>query len=157
VEAVNSEVKNLLAENKGARQQVDHAKAVAKLQEDEIVLLRSRENKTIVEHVHVLEKAKRVTDRELAAVKVERDQLVAVMKSLEQQKSRLIGDIEDMARQNELLRTEMRSTPKPKELSTEELNREKEARQKAGARSAQTAPLAEEVTKLKAQLSKQHD
>lgn len=156
-EAVDSELKNLLAENKAMRQQADHAKAVAKLQNDEIALLRSRENKTIVEHVHVLEKAKKVTDRELAATKVERDQLSSVLRSMEQQKIRLIGDIEDMARQNELLRSEIRTAQKSAGPSVDDLNREKEARQKAEARAALAAPQAEEVSRLKTQVAKQND
>ena len=156
-EAAESELRNLLAETKAMRQQADHAKAVAKLQDDEIALLRSRENKTIVEHVHVLEKAKKVTDRELAATKAERDQLSSVLRSMEQQKIRLIGDIEDMARQNELLRSDIRSAQKNAGPSPEELNREKEARQKAEARVAQTVPQTEELNRLKAQVVKQQD
>jgi myosin protein heavy chain len=159
-EAVDSELRNLLAENKAMRQQADHAKSLAKMQEDEITLLRSRENKTIVEHVHVLEKAKRVTDRELAATKVERDQLASVMRSLEQQKIRLIGDIEDMARQNELLRTEVRAVHKASGPSTDELNAEKAARQKAEAKALQlekAAPRTEELVKAKEQISKYQD
>ena len=156
-EAIDSEVKNLLAENKAMRQQADHAKAIAKLQDDEIALLRSREKKTIVEHVHVLEKAKRVTDRELAATKVERDQLAAVMKSMEQQKSRLIGDIEDMARQNEILRAGMRNVQQPTGPTKEELEKEREARHKAENRASQHAPLSDEVARLKSQILKQQD
>jgi myosin protein heavy chain len=156
-EAVDGELKNLLAENRAMRQQADHAKAVAKIQDDEIALLRSRENKTIVEHVHVLEKAKKVTDRELAATKAERDQLSSVLRSMEQQKSRLIGDIEDMARQNELLRSEIRSVQKTTGPSLDDLNREKEARKKAEARAAQAIPQAEELNRLKAQSTKYQD
>lgn len=156
LEAMETESRNMVAENKVLRQQADHAKVLSKMQEDEIVLLRSRENKTIVEHVHVLEKAKKVTDRELASTKMERDQLLSVMKSMEQQKTRLIGDIEDMARQNDILRADVRAAEKAQGSSPEDLQREKEARQQAEARAAQLeklVPKSEQVT----QLQERHD
>lgn len=46
-------------------------------------LLRSRENKTIVEHVYVLEAAKRISDRQLAEAKLELQSLRVYVKSLE--------------------------------------------------------------------------
>lgn len=76
---------------------------------------------------------------------------------MEQQKIRLIGDIEDMARQNELLRSEIRTAQKSAGPSVDDLNREKEARQKAEARAALAAPQAEEVSRLKTQVAKQND
>jgi myosin protein heavy chain len=85
--------------------------AESQIKDEEIALLRSRENKTIVEHVHVLEKAKKVTDRELAATKRERDELAVLVRSLDQHKARLISDIEDMAKQNDLLRKQAKSPP----------------------------------------------
>lgn len=83
----------------------------AKAKDEEVALMRSRENKTIVEHVHVLEKAKKVTDRELAATKRERDELATLVRSLDQHKTRLISDIEDMAKQNDLLKKQLKAPP----------------------------------------------
>ncbi|KAJ9124435.1 hypothetical protein QFC24_003223 [Naganishia onofrii] len=81
----------------------------AKAKDEEVALMRSRENKTIVEHVHVLEKAKKVTDRELAATKRERDELATLVRSLDQHKTRLISDIDDMAKQNDLLKKQLKA------------------------------------------------
>ncbi|KAK4685841.1 hypothetical protein P7C73_g4302, partial [Tremellales sp. Uapishka_1] len=75
-----------------------------KARDSEIALLRSRENKTIVEHVHVLESAKKVTDRQLAEQVRENGRLNTMLKSLEAQKNRLVGENEDNLRQMELLK-----------------------------------------------------
>jgi myosin protein heavy chain len=93
------------------RERLTKLDAESRAKNEEIALLRSRENKTIVEHVHVLEKAKKVTDRELAATKRERDELAVLVKSLDQHKARLISDIEDMAKQNDLLRKQVKTSP----------------------------------------------
>lgn len=166
-EATESELRNILADNKAMRQQADHAKSVAKLQEDEIALLRSRENKTIVEHVHVLEKAKRVTDRELAAMIQERDQMTSVLRSLEQQKNRLTGDLEDSARQNELLKSELRESRKvsgsPSAVQAggqAALLAEKDARRRSDVRVAElekSLPQLQELPKVKQQLVQTQD
>lgn len=99
------------------REQLDKLASEAKGKDTEIALLRSRENKTIIEHVHVLEKAKKVTDRELAVTKRERDELATLVKSLDQHKARLISDIEDMAKQNEMLRQRVKPSPAASEQS----------------------------------------
>lgn len=93
------------------RERLTKLDAESQAKNEEIALLRSRENKTIVEHVHVLEKAKKVTDRELAATKRERDELAVLVKSLDQHKARLISDIEDMAKQNDLLKKQVKTSP----------------------------------------------
>ncbi|CDZ97402.1 nonmuscle myosin heavy chain b [Phaffia rhodozyma] len=49
----------------------------------ETKILRSRENKTIVEHVYVLEAAKRISDRQLAEARSELQSLKVYVKSLE--------------------------------------------------------------------------
>ena len=72
----------------------------------EVRLLRSRENKTIVEHVHVLEAAKRLTDRQLAEAKLELQSLTVYVKSLEKTKAR---DAEDLSRQGERERAAARN------------------------------------------------
>lgn len=63
--------------------------------------LESKQDKTIVEHVHVLEEAKRVTDRQLADAQLELQKNAAYITSLEKTKSRLSREIEDYARQTE--------------------------------------------------------
>ena len=63
--------------------------------------LESKQDKTIVEHVHVLEEAKRVTDRQLAEAQLELQKNAAYITSLEKTKGRLSREIEDYARQTE--------------------------------------------------------
>lgn len=102
---------------------VSHLKA----RDSEIEQLRSRENKTVVEHVHVLEKAKRVTDRELAQALQDKDALATLAKSLDQQKARLQGDLEDATRQMEILR-KRHASPSPASSEALALAEEKAAR-----------------------------
>src|SRR5260221_7440147 len=78
----------------------------------EVRQLESRQDKTIVEHVHVLEEAKRVTDRQLAVSQQELRDINAYVKSLEKAKVRLIGDTEDLARQSERERLEIKAREK---------------------------------------------
>jgi myosin protein heavy chain len=82
------------------------AKSAGEIQsrDAEIALLRSRENKTIVEHVHVLEQAKKVTDRQLVEQVRENSRLNTLMKGLETHRNRLVGDLEDITRQFEMLK-----------------------------------------------------
>ncbi|WWD16464.1 hypothetical protein CI109_100890 [Kwoniella shandongensis] len=84
----------------------DLAKAATeiKARDKEIDLLRSRENKTVVEHYHVLEKAKKFTDQQLAEQVRENERLNTQMKSLETHRNRLNADLEDLARQYDKLK-----------------------------------------------------
>jgi myosin protein heavy chain len=107
------------AEASGLRERLDKFASEAKAKDAEIALLRSRENKTIIEHVHVLEKAKKVTDRELAATKRERDELATLVKSLDQHKARLISDVEDMAKQNDMLRKQVKPSMPQEDVSAQ--------------------------------------
>src|SRR4051812_43108519 len=52
----------------------------------EISQLKSKQDKTIVEHVHVLEAAKKVTDGQLADAQVELQRLTTYVRSLEKAK-----------------------------------------------------------------------
>ena len=72
-----------------------------KNREWEIKQLESRQDKTIVEHVHVLEEAKRVTDRQLQEARAELAQNVAYIRSLEKARSRQTEENEDYARERE--------------------------------------------------------
>ncbi|TIC72652.1 hypothetical protein E3Q00_03763 [Wallemia mellicola] len=61
--------------------------------QDEVMLLsKTRSDKTVIEHVHVLEEAKRVTDRQLKEARMEINKLTSQMKSAEKIKSRLTPD-----------------------------------------------------------------
>ncbi|BEI84994.1 hypothetical protein CcaverHIS002_0503950 [Cutaneotrichosporon cavernicola] len=72
--------------------------------DSEIALLRSRENKTIVEHVHVLESAKKVTDRQLKEQVNENKRLNQILKSLETHRNRLQADLDDAQMEVESLK-----------------------------------------------------
>ena len=81
----------------------DLAKAQSDLQgrDWEIKQLKANQNKTIVEHVHVLQEAKKRTDIQLAETQQELLKEQARVKSLEKTKARLMGEAEDAARQTE--------------------------------------------------------
>jgi myosin heavy chain 9/10/11/14 len=57
-----------------------------KNREWEVKQLESKQDKTIVEHVHVLEEAKRVTDRQLADAQLELQKNAAYIRSLKKRK-----------------------------------------------------------------------
>ncbi|KAK0432867.1 hypothetical protein EV421DRAFT_1454049 [Armillaria borealis] len=82
----------------------DYNKAMKDLKdrEWEVKQLESKQDKTIVEHVHVLEEAKRVTDRQLADAQLELQSQRLYISSLEKSKARLTGEAEDLVRQTEL-------------------------------------------------------
>jgi phage-related minor tail protein len=83
-----------------------------KSREWEVKQLESKQDKTIVEHVHVPEEAKRVTDRQLADAQKELQKSTAYIRSLEKSKTRLTGEAEDLARQTERERVELRAKEK---------------------------------------------
>lgn len=106
----------------------------------EISQLRSRQDKTIVEHVHVLEEAKKVTDRQLADAQLELQSQVAYIRSLEKTKSRLAGEAEDLVREVERERAELRVKAKAARQQEEkaqkalsELEKERKLKDKAEA------------------------
>jgi myosin protein heavy chain len=75
-----------------------------KARDEEIALLRSRENKTVIEHVHVLEKAKKFAEMQLANQVSENQRLNSLLKQIEATKNRLQHDLEDVQRQMEVLK-----------------------------------------------------
>jgi myosin protein heavy chain len=83
-----------------------------KNREWEVKQLESRQDKTIVEHVHVLEEAKRVTDRQLADAQKELESQATYIRSLEKAKARLANEVEDLARVTEKEHTVLRSKEK---------------------------------------------
>ncbi len=78
----------------------------------EVKQLESRQDKTIVEHVHVLEEAKRVTDRQLVDAQKELESQATYIRSLEKAKARLASEAEDLIRATAKEHTELRSTEK---------------------------------------------
>ncbi|KAJ6591377.1 myosin II heavy chain [Mycena sp. CBHHK59/15] len=92
--------------------ELNKALSELKAREWEVKQLESRQDKTIVEHVHVLEEAKRVTDRQLAEAQAELQKNTAYIRSLEKAKTRLAGEAEDMAREMERERVELRTREK---------------------------------------------
>ncbi|CAO1620791.1 unnamed protein product [Sympodiomycopsis kandeliae] len=59
----------------------------------------SMSNKTIVEHVHVYEQAKKMAERQLDDAKIDLSEKSSIIKSLEKIKSRLTTDNEDLQRE----------------------------------------------------------
>ncbi|KAJ3894344.1 nonmuscle myosin heavy chain b [Lentinula edodes] len=92
----------------------DLNKALKDLKDREwdIKQLESKQDKTIVEHVHVLEEAKRVTDRQLADAQEELQKNAAYIRSLEKAKIRLTSEAEDLLRETERERMELRGKEK---------------------------------------------
>jgi myosin protein heavy chain len=80
-----------------------------KRSEWEVKQLESRQDKTIVEHVHVLEEAKRFTDRQLADAQKELERQAVYIRSLEKAKARLTNEVEDLARVTEKETSVLRS------------------------------------------------
>ena len=78
----------------------------------EIKQLESKQDKTIVEHVHVLEEAKRVTDRQLAEVQLELQKNQGYIRSLEKTRGRLMMEAEDLTRETEKEKLELRQKEK---------------------------------------------
>ncbi|KAG8927012.1 hypothetical protein FRC02_008540 [Tulasnella sp. 418] len=91
--------------------------------ESEVISLRSKQDKTIVEHVHVLQEAKAFTDRQLAEAQTELERQKVYIKSLEKTKARLIVDTEDLTRETEKERKELRAKEKAVRAQEEKMMR----------------------------------
>lgn len=89
--ATAAELQSKTSELLAAQKAVQAAEAEAKR-------LHSVQNKTIVEHVHVLEEAKKYTDRQLSDVQGELQELASYTKSLERMRARLQQDNEQLTR-----------------------------------------------------------
>lgn len=75
----------------------------------ELKKVQSMTNKTIVEHVHVLEEAKKYTDRQLQDAQGKLQELAHYTKTLEKSKARLVSENEDLNRENNKLQQETRA------------------------------------------------
>lgn len=83
-----------------------------KNKEWEIKQLESRQDKKIVEHVHVLEKAKKVTDQQLKDAQEELQKTAVYIRSLEKAKLALTREAEDFVRENKMEQVELRAIEK---------------------------------------------
>lgn len=129
-----------------------------KERDKEIALLRSRENKTIVEHVHVLESAKKYAEKQLHEQVGENRRLNGLLKNLEAQRNRLQGDMEDLQRQIEVARVSKSKEARKARVSMTSAEREVSAtyeEEKRGrlAAEAKVASLEIDVADYRRQLS----
>lgn len=93
-----------------------------KAREWDVKQLLSKQDKTIVEHVHVLEEAKRVTDRLLQEAQLELRRNEKFIRSLQSAKSKMASEAEDMAVKNEReLRTKEKEVKMQHEKATQAL------------------------------------
>lgn len=93
-----------------------------KAREWDVKQLLSKQDKTIVEHVHVLEEAKRVTDRLLHEAQLELRRNEKFIRSLQSAKSKMASEAEDMAVKNEReLRTKEKEVKMQQEKVTQAL------------------------------------
>ena len=133
-----TELAKLKDRNVKLDRELNKALTELKAREWEVKQLESRQDKTIVEHVHVLEEAKRVTDRQLADAQVDLQKNAAYIRSLEKIKTRLTSEAEDLARETERERVELKSKEKTSKAQEEKAARaladvEKERRAKEAA------------------------
>ena len=118
-----SELAKLKDHNIKTERELKKALDDLKAREWEIKQLESKQDKTIVEHVHVLEEAKRVTDRQLSEAQLELQKNAAYIRSLEKAKTRLTGEAEDLIRETERERMELRSKEKAVRAQEERVSR----------------------------------
>lgn len=83
----------------GKDKEISGLKHELTLAQQEMRRLQSMQNKTIVEHVHVLEEAKKYTDRQLADAQSKLQELAHYTKTLEKSKARLANENEDLTRE----------------------------------------------------------
>lgn len=94
-----------------------------KAREWEVKQLEAKQDKTIVEHVHVLEEAKKVTDKQLVEAQLELQKQSAYIRSLEKSKTRLASEAEDLAREREKEQAELRTLAKAARMQEEKAAR----------------------------------
>ncbi|KAJ1023959.1 hypothetical protein NDA13_004791 [Ustilago tritici] len=83
----------------GKDKEISGLKHELTLAQQEMRKLQSMQNKTIVEHVHVLEEAKKYTDRQLLDAQSKLQELAHYTKTLEKSKARLVSENEDLTRE----------------------------------------------------------
>ncbi|EIW76062.1 nonmuscle myosin heavy chain b [Coniophora puteana RWD-64-598 SS2] len=81
--------------------------------------LESKQDKTIVEHVHVLEEAKRVTDKQLSTAQQELQKNATYIRSLEKARNKLMREAEDSSLETRREQLEFRAAEKNAQLNAE--------------------------------------
>lgn len=112
-----------------------------KNKEWDIKQLDSRQDKKIVEHVYVLEKAKKVTDQQLKDAQEELQKNAVYIRSLEKAKLALTREAEDFVRENKMEQVGLRAIEKTARVNEERalkalaaLDSERKAREVAESR-----------------------
>ena len=126
LEKASSNQKAEIAKLKDRNAKIDRELAKAlddlKAREWDVKQLLSKQDKTIVEHVHVLEEAKRVTDRLLQEAQLELRRNEKFIRSLQSAKTKMASEAEDMAVKNEReLRTKEKEVKMQQEKVTQAL------------------------------------
>ena len=126
LEKASSNQKAEIAKLKDRNAKLDRELAKAlddlKAREWDVKQLLSKQDKTIVEHVHVLEEAKRVTDRLLQEAQLELRRNEKFIRSLQSAKMKMASEAEDMAVKNEReLRTKEKEVKMQQEKVTQAL------------------------------------
>ncbi|KZT64665.1 nonmuscle myosin heavy chain b [Daedalea quercina L-15889] len=112
------EIARLKDVNSKLDRELNKALSDLKAREWEVKQLEARQDKTIVEHVHVLEEAKRVTDRQLQDAQAELQAREAYIRSLEKARSKFMIEAEDLVRDKENEQLQLRA--KDKKIKAEE-------------------------------------
>jgi len=100
-QVVSTQKKELAVDqDRFAKYDHDLNKAITELKtrEWELKQMESKQDKTIVEHVYVLEKAKKVTDQQLKEAQEQLQKDAVYIRSLEKAKASLSREVEDFAR-----------------------------------------------------------
>lgn len=103
----------------------DLNKAVTDLKDREWELkqMESKQDKTIVEHVYVLEKAKKVTDQQLREAQEQLQKDAIYIRSLEKAKASLTREVEDFARGGGVDQAERRASERAAKLLEEKASK----------------------------------
>ncbi|KAG1740928.1 P-loop containing nucleoside triphosphate hydrolase protein [Suillus lakei] len=120
----------MLAQRKEYQERIatyDHDlnKAITDLKnrEWELKQMESKQDKTIVEHVYVLEKAKKVTDQQLREAQEQLQKDAVYIRSLEKAKASLTREVEDFARGGGVDQAERRASEKAAKFLEEKANK----------------------------------
>ncbi|KAF8958407.1 myosin II heavy chain [Flammula alnicola] len=97
VSTQKAEIAKLKDRNSNLEKDLNKTLTDLKAREWDVKQLLSKQDKTIVEHVHVLQEAKLVTDRQLQEAQLELQRNNAYIMSLRQAKAKASGEAEDLA------------------------------------------------------------
>ncbi|KAG2128006.1 P-loop containing nucleoside triphosphate hydrolase protein [Suillus clintonianus] len=108
-----------------AKSDQDLNKAITDLKnrEWELKQMESKQDKTIVEHVYVLEKAKKVTDQQLKDAQEQLQKDAVYIRSLEKAKASLTREVEDFARGGGVDQAERRASERAAKFLEEKANK----------------------------------